>query len=133
MLHQHHRQHTQDSLDLDNQQLDSLNEASLSGTSLQKISLYNNCLTRFPEQIFHHRKQKVLNISCNQIAELPREIGLLSQLQMFDFGHNQAASIPAEIGELRELKYLYLSDNGFSQLPDSLRQVAGIVLSESDG
>ncbi|VTR17850.1 Uncharacterised protein [Serratia fonticola] len=36
MLHQHHRQHTQDSLDLDNQQLDSLNEASLSGTSLQK-------------------------------------------------------------------------------------------------
>ncbi|MBC3227555.1 adenylate cyclase, partial [Serratia fonticola] len=55
MLHQHHQQYTYGSLDLDGRQLANLDSEDLSGTCLQKISLYNNCLTRFPEQIFHHR------------------------------------------------------------------------------
>ncbi|MFC0225767.1 hypothetical protein [Serratia aquatilis] len=59
MLHQHLPQH-HDSLDLDGRQLEQLDEKDLRGSELQKISLYNNRLTHFPEQIFRHRDLKVL-------------------------------------------------------------------------
>jgi Leucine-rich repeat (LRR) protein len=75
MLHQHPQQNrTAQSLDLDGQGLENLDDTCLQGNSLLKISLYNNRLRQFPRQILQHADLQVLNISCNQLSELPTEI-----------------------------------------------------------
>jgi leucine-rich repeat protein SHOC2 len=52
--------------------------------------------------------------------QIPVEIGQLQQVQLLDLSENQITQIPAEIGQLKEL---YLYNNQITQIPDEIEQL----------
>ena len=52
-----------------------------------------------------------LLVASNQLIQLPRTIGSLTNLQYLNVGENNLTSIPDEIGHLENLEHLYLNDN----------------------
>ncbi len=65
-----------------------------------------------------------LDLSYNDLSELPAEIGQLSKLQEFDLSFNYyLRKLPAEIGRLRELRKLNLGINFLSELPAEIAQL----------
>ena len=89
-------------LNLDNQQLEQLDNIKLN-EGLTGLSVYNNQLRDYPEQIDSLTKLQVLNISCNQIPHIPDSIGQLRALEMLDLGHNKLSELPSTLGQLTEL------------------------------
>ncbi|MGB5915648.1 MAG: leucine-rich repeat domain-containing protein, partial [Phormidesmis sp.] len=77
-----------------------------------------------------------LDLSGNELKELPAEIGQLTQLEKLTLGKfdeqtfqsvgNQLSSLPAEIGQLQNLSQLYLSHNQLSSLPAEIGQLQNL-------
>jgi leucine-rich repeat protein SHOC2 len=61
---------------------------------------------------------EILNITWNQLRQLPQWLGELQLLTCFDCSFNQLEMIPTSIQKLRRLKELHLSDNNLRVLPD---------------
>jgi len=78
-------------------------------------------MARFPIGICKCNNLKKLNFNLNSIAELPPEIGELSNLESLDMGYNGYQSkgliIPKEIGNLKKLKFLDLQRCNIDALP----------------
>ena len=70
---------------------------------------------------------KELNVCNNQLTQLPREIGQLTQLTNLDLYDNQLTQLPKEIGNLTQLTYLYLSSNELTQLPSEIGQLTQLT------
>ena len=48
-----------------------------------------------------------LNLSYNQLTEIPKELGQLNSLQRLDLSNNQLTEIPKELGQLNSLQRLF--------------------------
>ena len=53
----------------------------------------------------------MIDLSHNQLSELPEDIGQLKTLKKLDLRSNQFAELPLEISELKVLKRLDLRNN----------------------
>jgi len=51
----------------------------------------------------------------NQLTELPKEIGNLTNLEYLDLSYNRLTTLPKELENLKNLAYLYLTGNNFSE------------------
>ena len=60
-----------------------------------------------------------LNLSKNQLTELPETIGKLTQLQTLNLSNNQLTELPEAIGKLTQLQMLNLDANQLTKLPKS--------------
>jgi Leucine-rich repeat (LRR) protein len=58
-----------------------------------------------------------LDLSDNQLSELPPEIGQLTKLTQLDLSGNQLSELPPEIVQLTKLTTLDLSGNQLGELP----------------
>ncbi|MDD2775217.1 MAG: hypothetical protein PHU06_04610 [Gallionella sp.] len=67
-----------------------------------------------------------LDLSGQQITELPPKIGQLTALQSLDLGGNQFSRLPPEIGQLTALQSLDLGDNLFRTLPPEIWQLTAL-------
>ncbi|MCO5580580.1 hypothetical protein L7F22_034450 [Adiantum nelumboides] len=86
-----------------------------------KIDLSNRLLGSLPTSLGHNFTNiRSLDLSKNQLKELPSSIGELDKLEVFDLQSNQLAYLPDAIGFLEKLKYLNLSGNMLVNLPDSI-------------
>lgn len=77
-------------------------------------------LTDLPETIGFLELQ-YLNLSDNRLAQLPKEIGCLTQLEILDLYNNQLTEAPeslAAISSLKSLKALGLNRNQLKELPE---------------
>jgi len=77
---------------------------------------------------------EVLILSCNQLTEIPKEIGNLQQLRDLYLHYNQLIEIPKEIGNLQQLRELTLSCNRLTEIPKeivNLQQLQILNLSDN--
>lgn len=63
---------------------------------------------------------RALKLSCG-LTEFPREIlDLAETLEVLDLSGNQLTDLPVELGQLRRLRILFCSDNPFTVLPPAV-------------
>lgn len=68
-----------------------------------------------------------IDLSKNELSELPEDFGALQNLQHLDLLGNKLVMLPVSFYQLRKLKWLDLKDN---LLVDDLKKVAGDCLDE---
>ena len=100
------------------QVLQMIKKAKSTGTGF--LDLSGNQLKEIPKEIGHLVNLTSLDLSQNQLAEIPKEIGHLVNLTSLHLWGNQLAEIPKEIGHLVNLTSLYLSGNRLKELPNEM-------------
>ena len=96
---------------------------------LQKTTLYKSLDEAFqnPAQVYR------LNLTKQDITDLPPEIGTLTNLQYLNVSKNSISSIPPEIGKLKNLQWLILEDNNIASLPSELSELSKLETLDLDG
>ena len=59
---------------------------------------------------------------------LPQEIGKLEHLEYLDLSHNQLKELPCEMACLKNLKKLFLTKNDFTEFPDVVGKLASLEM-----
>lgn len=103
-------------LDLSNENLDTLPGYVFDRTNVEELNISNNNLTgALPGEIRQLKNLKILNASNNTMTGVPAEIGQLTELEYLDLSNNKLTGLPYELGNLQNLKELNLSGNDYSQ------------------
>jgi hypothetical protein len=99
----------------------------LSSLDATKLNLSNNQLTDLPAEIGQLHSLRSLDLSCNQLTNLPAEIGQLHSLTKLFVSYNQLTSLPAEIGQLHSLTSLSLGKNQLTNLPAEILELHSLT------
>ena len=83
-------------------------------------------LTVLPDSLAKFQHLKALDLSKNQLEELPDFIGGLDSLVYLDLSKNKLAVFPVEICRLTGLKTLIVNRNEFEELPDCIRYLSSL-------
>ena len=85
------------------------------------VSLSHNFLTTFPLALCGLKHLNVLDLTYNQITQIPPEIKGLEAIELI-MNHNQVHHVAREIGQCPRLKTLRLEENCLSidKVPTSL-------------
>ncbi|MBT9311418.1 COR domain-containing protein [Leptothoe kymatousa] len=105
--------------------LEVIGEAARTGAT--ELDLSGNELTELPPQIGQLTSLTSLDLSNNQLSELPPQIGQLTSLTSLYLSFNQLSELPPQIGQLTSLTSLYLSFNQLSELPPQIGQLTSLT------
>ncbi|DAZ97351.1 TPA: hypothetical protein N0F65_010785 [Lagenidium giganteum] len=86
------------------------------------------CLKQIPGMILNMTQLTELNLRCNQIYVIPKEIEALRSLEVLVVAENQLFELPKELTRLSNLKLLDLSENHISALPDSMGELQNLEI-----
>jgi len=92
-------------------------------TDLTSLNLSFNQLTELPPEIVQLSKLTSLALSGSQLTELPPEIVQLTDLTSLDLSFNKLTELPPEIVQFRQLKKLELENNQLTNLPKEIGQL----------
>ena len=109
--------------DLSYRRLESLEDdlvEEIASRGVTELDLSNNLLPGLPQSVARFQTLRRLNLSSNQIRELPPEICQLTGLEALEVKHNLMKGLPNKFGRLKALKTLNLSSNQFDQFPGQL-------------
>ena len=81
------------------------------------LSLSWNQIKEIPKELGQLTNIKTLYLTDNQIKEIPSELGKLTNLQELSLNKNQIKEIPKELRQLTNLEWLYLTDNKIKEIP----------------
>ncbi|XP_004289199.1 PREDICTED: protein SUPPRESSOR OF npr1-1, CONSTITUTIVE 1-like [Fragaria vesca subsp. vesca] len=96
-------------------------------SSLQILNLSENDFACIPNEIGHLSSLQLLDLSKNSLVSIPNEIGFLSSLQLLNLSKNKLESIPNEIGQLSSLQHLDLSDSNIVSMPESTLKLSELT------
>ncbi|HAZ45006.1 MAG TPA: hypothetical protein DCZ55_11165, partial [Cyanobacteria bacterium UBA11371] len=99
--------------------------ASLS--NLTGLDLSNNQITEIPAAIASLSNLTKLELSDNQITEIPAAIASLSNLTKLNLWNNQIREIPAAIASLSNLTGLDLSGNQIREIPAAIASLSNLT------
>ncbi|XP_041968911.1 leucine-rich repeat and calponin homology domain-containing protein isoform X2 [Aricia agestis] len=92
---------------------------------LEKLLVSQNIIRSIPETVGGLQSLTYLDLSCNQLTELPREVCSMP-LQVLLLPDNMLASLPKEIGRMTTLAELDASNNRLTQVPMTLGDCSGL-------
>lgn len=87
--------------------------------TLEVLDLSNNQLTELPADLSRLTKLRILFCSNNQFTRLPDALGVCESLDIIGFKHNNIKEVP-ETSLPEYLRWLILTDNSIQALPESL-------------
>lgn len=90
------------------------------------LDLRGQDITSIPVEVFTKPlvvSLRILDLTCNGLESLPRQICLLASLEELYLGHNYLKSLPKELQDLPKLKKLSLVHNGFQEVPFCLSRL----------
>lgn len=90
------------------------------------LDLSNNQLSELPEEIEALANLSSLDLSKNQLATLPLTIGSLARLTSLDLSSNEFVELPPQIGQLTTLNALNLSSNQLTKLPPQIKRLVAL-------
>lgn len=96
-----------------------LSYLSENADKLRCVTLWNNGLTKFPEEIKRLKCVTELSIGNNEVEEIPSWIGNMKSLKHLHLHHNKLNNLPSEIENL-ELKHICFNDNNIQGIPDEV-------------
>lgn len=91
--------------------------------SLETLDLSNNQLSELPEDLHRLTKLKILFCSNNHFTHLPSMLANCPNLEMIGFKSNQITCVPASALP-EKTRWLILTDNKVSELPEELGQLS---------
>ena len=77
-------------------------------------------ISNLPKVLGRLSELLLLNLNFNSITEIPTELGQLTKLETLLVGVNQLTAIPLEIGQLTQLKLLSFAQNELTSIPEVL-------------
>nr|XP_034840085.1 leucine-rich repeat and calponin homology domain-containing protein isoform X3 [Maniola hyperantus] len=92
---------------------------------LEKLLLSQNIIRSVPDGVGGLQSLTYLDLSSNQLTELPREVCLMP-LQVLLVPDNVLTSLPKEIGKMTTLAELDASNNRLTQVPMTLGDCTGL-------
>ncbi|MFX0076113.1 MAG: leucine-rich repeat domain-containing protein [Candidatus Hermodarchaeota archaeon] len=95
-------------------------------TELEELYLNNNQLDDLPRWIGDLSNLKILNIGKNRFKELPIEIMKLKNLQQFYLRYNDLEELPETLGNLNTLTTLHLDSNELTSLPEAFGKLINL-------
>ena len=95
----------------------------LQATSLE---LSHNELTELPLELVQLSSLQELGLAHNELTSLPAELARLSSLRQLDVSGNELTALPPEIVRLSGLRRLDLSHNGLTSLPAELGRLSSL-------
>eukprot|EP00186_Timspurckia_oligopyrenoides_P000898 CAMPEP_0182447980 /NCGR_PEP_ID=MMETSP1172-20130603/22347_1 /TAXON_ID=708627 /ORGANISM="Timspurckia oligopyrenoides, Strain CCMP3278" /LENGTH=465 /DNA_ID=CAMNT_0024644655 /DNA_START=422 /DNA_END=1819 /DNA_ORIENTATION=+ len=90
------------------------------------LNLSRNQLTQLPSDIDCCINLQTLNLMNNKLKTLPESVSNLSHLQHLGLKSNQLVQLPEHIGNLSSLIALYITDNRLEQLPQSMNRLKNL-------
>lgn len=108
-----------ESIILDHNLIDSLPKSINQLKKLRHLSLSGNNL-RYIEPGFGPEHLNIIDLSNNQLTELPESIGSMVNLQVLGLKWNKLQALPSSIGKLTALKELNVSGNELNTIPQSI-------------
>ncbi|XP_077391301.1 leucine-rich repeat-containing protein 40 [Festucalex cinctus] len=115
-------------LDLHDNQLETLPGALGDLQELQQLRVGHNRLTCLPPEVYSLRNLRSLTLQQNLLDSLPEDLGRLEALTELDVSDNQLTELPSGLGRLSGLQKLHLCRNKLTCLPDSLRKLTNVKL-----
>ncbi len=94
---------------------------------LNNLDLSNNQLTQLPESFGNLSQLDWLSLQHNELNQFPKEICRLHQLKSLYLHHNQLSEIPLEIKQLSKLHTLGLSYNELKKFPEAILGIKTLV------
>jgi Leucine-rich repeat (LRR) protein len=107
-----------------------LAEALKNPTKVYKLNLSRQQLKEIPKEIYQFVNLQRIDLSYNNITEIPKEIGLLKNLQSLDLTKNQIKELPATISLLIHLDEFLMGDNLLQKIPDGMLKLKRLTLLE---
>ncbi|XP_066152991.1 leucine-rich repeat-containing protein 40-like isoform X2 [Euwallacea fornicatus] len=69
-----------------------------------------------------------LNLSTNQLNEIPAEIANLSKLKFLDLSNNKIEDLPRDMDSMKNIRELVLFNNRFKKIPDCIFGMVGLEI-----
>jgi Leucine-rich repeat (LRR) protein len=104
--------------------LDRIQAAADSGAT--ELSLFRLGLAEVPPEIGQLTNLERLDLVGNVLTSLPAEIGQLTNLVSLDLRNNALSSLPPAIGQLTALEQLRLTNNALTDLPLEIAQLTNL-------
>ena len=100
--------------------------ARVNGATL--LDLSNQNLPELPESVCQLTQLQSLYLSRNQLTNLPDSVCQLTQLRFLSLSYNQLTKLPESIGKLAQLQVLNVSSNQLTELPEFIGQLSQLQI-----
>ncbi len=84
------------------------------------LDLSKQKLEEIPQEIYRFKALKYLDVSRNNLKELPDFLDSLTNLEVLDAGKNKLTAFPTAICRMGKLKTLVLNRNEFAAIPECI-------------
>ena len=93
---------------------------------VRRLDLSGNQLSEVPPELGSLSNLTHLYLYDNQLSGVPPELGSLSNLEWLWLQRNQLSDVPSELGSLSNLEWLHLSGNQLSGVPPELGSLSNL-------